>query len=193
MRSEINDLVAMRDVETLYELMTEDDDWMTQLDAAEGLVKLGDRRGFEFIMTATLSDDESILEVAQEILESPEMQRMRRFARYWDLVANSGNFVPGPQTFVPERAQLPNLKLAQCLWMGVDALVLETDDSLQVDGWGLRFGIPLEREGWQLGVLYAGNRTTSSVAPLSSGWLAGSITTSQTAEIAEMRSLLQGG
>jgi hypothetical protein len=78
MGSEINDLVAMRDVETLYELMTEDDDWMTQLDAAEGLIKLGDRRGFEFIMTATLSDDESILEVAQEILESPEMQRMRR-------------------------------------------------------------------------------------------------------------------
>ena len=78
MGSEINDLVAMRDVETLYELMTEDEDWMTQLDAAEGLVKLGDRRGFEFIMTATLSDDESILEVAQEILESPEMQRMRR-------------------------------------------------------------------------------------------------------------------
>ena len=78
MGSEINDLVAMRDVETLYELMTEDDDWMTQLDAAEGLVKLGDRRGFEFIMTATLSDDDSILEVAQEILETPEMQRMRR-------------------------------------------------------------------------------------------------------------------
>jgi hypothetical protein len=78
MSSEINDLVAMRDAETLYELMTEDDDWMTQLDAAEGLVKLGDRRGFEFIMTAMLSDDESILEVAQEILESPEMQRMRR-------------------------------------------------------------------------------------------------------------------
>ncbi|NWG06976.1 MAG: hypothetical protein HXY35_09870 [Chloroflexi bacterium] len=78
MRTEINDLVAMRDVETLYELMTEDEDWMTQLDAAEGLVKLGDRRGYEFIVTATLSDDESILEVAQEILESPEMQRMRR-------------------------------------------------------------------------------------------------------------------
>lgn len=78
MGSEINDLIAMRDMETLYELMTEDDDWMTQLDAAEGLVKLGDRRGFEFIMTATLSDDEAILEVAQEILDSPEMKRMQR-------------------------------------------------------------------------------------------------------------------
>jgi hypothetical protein len=78
MGSEINELVAMRDIETLYELMTEDDNWMTQLDAAEGLVKLGDRRGFEFIMTATLSDDDAILEVAQEIIDSPEMARMRR-------------------------------------------------------------------------------------------------------------------
>jgi len=78
MGSEITDLVAMRDIETLYELMTEDEDWMTQLDAAEGLVKLGDHRGYEFIITATLSDDESILEVAQEILDSPEMTRMRR-------------------------------------------------------------------------------------------------------------------
>lgn len=78
MGSEINELVAMRDAETLYELMTEDDEWMTQLDAAEGLVKLGDRRGYEFIMTATLSDDDAILEVAQEILATPEMQRMHR-------------------------------------------------------------------------------------------------------------------
>jgi hypothetical protein len=57
--------------------MTEDDEWMTQLDAAEGLVKLGDRRGYEFLLTATLSDDESILEVANEILASPELARMR--------------------------------------------------------------------------------------------------------------------
>lgn len=77
MASQIDELVRMRDVETLYELMTEDDDWMTQLDAAEGLVKLADRRGYEFLLTATLSDDESILEVAQEIMDSPEFARMR--------------------------------------------------------------------------------------------------------------------
>jgi hypothetical protein len=75
--SPINELVKMRDVETLYELMTEDDEWMTQLDAAEGLVKLGDRRGYEFLLSAMLSDDESILEVAQEILDSPEFAKMR--------------------------------------------------------------------------------------------------------------------
>lgn len=77
MSSQINDLVAMRDVDSLYELMTEDDEWITQLDAAEGLVKLGDRRGYEFLMTATMSDDDAILEVANEILASPELARMR--------------------------------------------------------------------------------------------------------------------
>ena len=77
MASQINELVRMRDAESLYELMTEDDDWMTQLDAAEGLVKLGDRRGYEFLLSATLSDDESILDVAREIIDSPEFVRMR--------------------------------------------------------------------------------------------------------------------
>ena len=78
MSSQINDLVAMRDTESLYEIMSEDDEWMNQLDAAEGLVKLGDRRGYEFILTATLSDDEEILEVANEILAAPELAKMKR-------------------------------------------------------------------------------------------------------------------
>jgi len=78
MGSQINDLVAMRDIESLYEIMSEDDEWINQLDAAEGLVKLGDRRGYEFIITATLSDDEEILEVAKEILDAPELAKMRR-------------------------------------------------------------------------------------------------------------------
>ncbi len=77
MASQINELVKMRDIDSLFELMTEDDEWMTQLEAAEGLVKLGDRRGYEFLMTATMSDDEEILEVAQEIIDSPELVRMR--------------------------------------------------------------------------------------------------------------------
>jgi hypothetical protein len=77
MASQINELIRMRDAETLYELMTEDDEWMTQLDAAEGLVKLGDRRGYEFLLSAMMSDDESILEVAQEIVDSPEFAKMR--------------------------------------------------------------------------------------------------------------------
>jgi hypothetical protein len=77
MASQIDELVRMRDLETLHELMTEDDEWLTQLEAAEGLVKLGDRRGYEFLLSATMSDDDSILEVAQEILDSPEFAKMR--------------------------------------------------------------------------------------------------------------------
>ena len=78
MSSQINDLIAIRDIDSLYEIMTEDDEWLNQMDAAEGLVKLGDRRGYEFLLTATMSDDEEILEVAKEILDSPDLEKMRR-------------------------------------------------------------------------------------------------------------------
>ena len=64
MSSQVDDLVQMRDIESLYELMTEDEEWLTQMDAAEGLIKLGDRRGFEYVTSALMSDDEEILEVA---------------------------------------------------------------------------------------------------------------------------------
>ncbi len=78
MASQIDELVRMRDIETLFELMTEDDEWMIQLDAAEGLMKLGDRRGYEFLLTATMSDDEAIQEVVREVFDSPELAKMRR-------------------------------------------------------------------------------------------------------------------
>jgi len=43
--SHINELVKMRDNDTLFELMTEDDDWLTQLDCPQkGLITLGDQR-----------------------------------------------------------------------------------------------------------------------------------------------------
>ncbi len=77
MSPQIDELVRMRDVETLHELMTEDEEWLVQLEAAEGLVKLGDRRGYEFLLTSLMSDDEDILEVAREILDSPELARMK--------------------------------------------------------------------------------------------------------------------
>ncbi len=78
MASQINDLVRMGDVESLYELMAEDDDWMVQLDAAEGLVKLGDQRGLEFLLSAEQSDDVDMHKVAREILEGPEVAAKRR-------------------------------------------------------------------------------------------------------------------
>src|SRR5512142_1990089 len=77
MASQINDLVAMRDFESLYELMAEDDDWMIQLDAAEGLVKLGDIRGLEFLRSAQQSEDSEIRQVAKEILASPAVEARR--------------------------------------------------------------------------------------------------------------------
>jgi hypothetical protein len=77
MKSDIDQLVAMRDKDSLYEIMTENDEWMNQLDAAEGLVKLGDRRGYEFLMNATQSDDEEMAEVAQEIIDGPDVSRMQ--------------------------------------------------------------------------------------------------------------------
>lgn len=76
MGSQINDLVAMGDVDTLYELLG-DDDWMTQLDAAEGLVKLGDIRGLEFLLSAEESEDKQVRQVAKEILASPEISNKR--------------------------------------------------------------------------------------------------------------------
>ena len=41
------------------------------------LVKLGDRRGYDFLVTSLMSDDDEILETAKEIFESPELSRMK--------------------------------------------------------------------------------------------------------------------
>jgi len=75
MAASIDDLVSMGDIVSLYEILVEDDDWMTQLDAAEGLAKLRDKRGLEFLISAEQSEEEQIREVAKEILNSPEMKR----------------------------------------------------------------------------------------------------------------------
>ena len=77
MGPQINDLVAMRDIESLYELMAEDDDWMVQLDAAEGLVKLGEARGLEFLLSAEQSDDNAMRKVAKEILAGKDVAAKR--------------------------------------------------------------------------------------------------------------------
>lgn len=76
--TQIDELVKMRDRESLYELMTEDGEWLTRLEAAEGLVELNDRRGYEFLVMVTMGDDDEMIEVAKEILASPELARMKR-------------------------------------------------------------------------------------------------------------------
>ncbi len=77
MKADIDQLVSMRDTQSLYEIMAEDHEWLNQLDAAEGLVKLGDRRGYEFLLSAAQSDDEEVVEVAKEILDGPDVSRLR--------------------------------------------------------------------------------------------------------------------
>lgn len=77
MASQINDLVRMGDIETLFDLMENDDDWMIQLDAAEGLVKLGERGGMDFLLSAEQSDAREVREYVREILASPELARKR--------------------------------------------------------------------------------------------------------------------
>ncbi len=77
MKTQIDDLVRMRDIETLVELMEENDDWMMQLDAAEGLARLGDRRGLEFLLSAADSDSREVRQIVKEILDDPAMARLR--------------------------------------------------------------------------------------------------------------------
>ena len=72
----VDELVKMRDVESLYELMVGHDDWMIQLDAAEGLARLNDRRGYDFLVSARDSEEADVREVAREILDSPELRRI---------------------------------------------------------------------------------------------------------------------
>ena len=77
MKKQIDDLVASRDAKALYELMVAGDDEILQLDAAEGLLELGDRRGLKFLENALENEDKSVREFAEEILNSPEVERLR--------------------------------------------------------------------------------------------------------------------
>jgi len=151
MPSQINELVRMRDIETLHELMTEDEEWLIQLEAAEGLVKLGDRRGYEFIITATMSDDDEILEVAKEIIDSPELTRMkneieaeREREHRVHLEAARKRIQIGGKVFRYKMAYLPAAAL-----MGSDALAndyrVPALDSQGLEGWEVVTIIPQRR------------------------------------------------
>ncbi len=49
------------------------------------------RHDAEFQMVYSLHAPHEVLQTGE--IDFPAMQRMRRFARYWDLIANSGNFI----------------------------------------------------------------------------------------------------
>jgi hypothetical protein len=78
MEQAVQELVKMGDIASLYEIMTEHEDFMYSLDAAEGLIMLGDGRGIEFLLNAAESEDEDIRDVAREILDSPEVINKRK-------------------------------------------------------------------------------------------------------------------
>jgi hypothetical protein len=77
MDKQIDALVASRDSKALYELMIASDDEILQLDAAEGLLHLGDRRGLRFLENALTNEDKSVREFADQILSSPEIEHLR--------------------------------------------------------------------------------------------------------------------
>ena len=75
MKSDIDQLVAMQDTDSLHEIMAEDHEWLNQLDAAEGLVKLGDRRGYEFLLSAAQSDDDGLAPARLSLALTNELLR----------------------------------------------------------------------------------------------------------------------
>jgi hypothetical protein len=77
MKTGIDDLVAMRDIQSLFELMEESKDWWDRMDAAAGLVLLGDRRGLQHLLVARQSEDKEIRDSAREILADPDIKRLR--------------------------------------------------------------------------------------------------------------------
>jgi len=151
MASQINELVRMRDVDTLFELMTEDDEWLTQLDAAEGLIKLGDRRGLEFVLSAMMSDDDTMREAAQEIFDAPELAKMRgdieaererehraRVASAKQRLQNGGKVFRYKMVYLPSGALMSDDPLGE----GFDIPALEEHG---LEGWEVIHMLPSRR------------------------------------------------
>lgn len=151
MSNQIDELVRMRDIETLHELMTEDEEWLIQLEAAEGLVKLGERRGYEFLVTALASDDEEILEVAREMLASPELLRMKNEIEA-ELERERTRYIESARQRVQSGGKVFRYKmvyLPAATLMGIDPLKNEYNvpslDNHGLQGWEVVTIIPQRR------------------------------------------------
>lgn len=143
MPKQVDELVKMRDFETLYELMAEHEDWMIQLDAAEGLVKLGDPRGYDFLLDAARSDERDVREVAEEILDSPELRRMRdevdsvRRRRHEEhLEAARKRLQKGGRVFRYKVLYLPTMELLTAD-AATDGYEVPALDEVGLEGWGV--------------------------------------------------------
>jgi len=151
MSTQIDDLVAMRDIETLYEILSEDEDWLTQFDAAHGLIKLGDQRGYEFVVTAMLSDDEEILDVAKEIQDSPEFKKLQRkieaeqeSEKRTRLESAKKRLKQGDKVFRYKMVYLPANALAADDPMS-KGFEIPHLDHLGLDGWEIVHVLPINR------------------------------------------------
>jgi hypothetical protein len=92
MSTQINDLVRMNDMETLFELMEESDDWMMQLDAAEGLSQLGERAGLDFLHSATQAAEKR--KCAEKVLSARgRVQKGRKVFIYKSLFLPLGDIL----------------------------------------------------------------------------------------------------
>lgn len=114
MEQAVKELVKMGDVVSLYEIMTEHEDFMYSLDAAEGLILLGDGRAIDFLLNAVESEDEDIRDVAREILDSPEVIKKRKEIESAGKVDNTAliesarqRIADGKKTFVYKTIFLP--------------------------------------------------------------------------------------
>jgi hypothetical protein len=147
----INDLVSMRDVEGLLEIMNDSDDWMDQVDAAEGLVKLGDRRGLQYLRFTLESDDEQVRQVVQEILASPEVKRMReqieidqRLAYQKGLEKARQRLKKGASVFLHKMMFLPSGDVLQEDLSG-DGFHIAALDEAGLEGWEVVSVLPRRR------------------------------------------------
>jgi hypothetical protein len=114
MASQIDELIRMRDLETLFDLMENDEDWMTQLDAAEGLVRLGERGGLDFLYSAEQSDAREVRDYAREILDDSEIKRKiedlqaeEKHKRAEKIVGARGRIQKGRKVYIYKSLFLP--------------------------------------------------------------------------------------
>jgi hypothetical protein len=150
--SSINDLIRMRDVESLNDILEENDDWMLQTDAAEGLMQLGDRRGLEFLLMAREAEDDDLRIVANELLDSQAGRRMRteieaetRRAHEQRMQTARQRLQKGKKVFVYKMIYIPSGELMQEDPMG-EGFTIPTLDEIGLEGWEVVNMLPRRRQ-----------------------------------------------
>ena len=148
MSSSINDLVSMRDIESLVEILNESEDWMDQMDAAEGLVRLGDRRGLDYLLISKQSDIDEIGRVAREVLADPEIACRReqieaelRFSNQKLVEAARGRLKAGRKVFLHKVIYVTASEILQDDPSGEGFEIYNLNDA-GLEGWELVNVIP---------------------------------------------------